>query len=100
VHYVCAATVDDLLRGEHLDRSEWHGGGIEVVAGAGELLACLDEAILQSCLGDTIRVDIPPEQGFGRRGVPGYVSPDSFLYFDIEISKPSDRKDASKGVSR
>jgi FKBP-type peptidyl-prolyl cis-trans isomerase len=89
LHYVCALSIEELERGahtDHVDRSEWLEGPLEVTVGAGELLPGLEAAIADANLGDTLRVTVPPELAFGRRGIPGRVPESSTLFFDIEIS--------------
>jgi FKBP-type peptidyl-prolyl cis-trans isomerase len=90
VHYVCALSRDDLDRGNYVDSSEWLEAPLDVTVGGGQLLPGLEQLLSTADLGDTLRAEVPPELAFGLRGVPGRVPPDAMLYFDIELSTPSE----------
>ena len=53
-----------------------------------KLIAGVDEALLDMVEGEQRTVIIPPDLGYGSRGVPGVIPPNSFLVFELEfISK-------------
>jgi FKBP-type peptidyl-prolyl cis-trans isomerase len=88
VSYVCALSVEDLLAGNYVDCTEWQSAPVEVTVGAGELLSGLESVVSDACLGDTLRVEVPPEAAFGKRGIPGRIPSNARLIFDIELSTP------------
>lgn len=86
VHYVCALSAADLDVGDVIDNSDWLTHALEVTVGGGDLLPGLESVIRHAALGDTVRVEVPPELAFGERGIPGRIPPNATLYFDVELS--------------
>ena len=78
VHYT-----GKLLDGTKFDSS--HDRGSPAQFTIGQLIAGVNEALLDMVQGEQRTVIIPPELGYGRRGVPGVIPPDSFLVFELEL---------------
>lgn len=98
VHYVCALSVEDLLAGNYVDCTEWQSAPVEVTVGAGELLPGLEAVVSDACLGDTLRVQVPPDAAFGNRGIPGRIPSNAWLVFDIELSTSWPRASQETGL--
>ena len=81
VHYT-----GKLLDGTVFDSSHARGSAAQFTIG--QLIAGVDEALLDMVEGEQRTVIIPPDLGYGSRGVPGVIPPNSFLVFELEfISK-------------
>ena len=57
----------ELENGEVFDASERHGQPLEFVAGAGQMIAGFDEAVVGMRLNEEKTVTIPPEKAYGFR---------------------------------
>jgi FKBP-type peptidyl-prolyl cis-trans isomerase len=53
--------------------------------GCEQVIPGLDIGVSQLSIGERAKLTIPPSLGYGRRGFPGLVPPDSELVFDIEL---------------
>jgi peptidylprolyl isomerase len=77
--------------GQVIDASELHGGPMEFVVGAGQLIPGWEEAVLDMKKGEKRTVAIPPELAYGERGVQDQrtgavlIPPDSYLIFELEL---------------
>ena len=78
VHYT-----GKLLDGSVFDSS--HARGTPAQFTIGQLIPGVDEALMDMVDGEQRTVIIPPELGYGRRGVPGVIPPNSFLVFELEL---------------
>ncbi len=78
VHYT-----GKLLDGTKFDSS--HDRGNPARFTIGQLIGGVNEALLDMVQGEQRTVIIPPELGYGSRGVPGVIPPDSFLIFELEM---------------
>ena len=78
VHYI-----GKLLDGTVFDSSRERGSVAQFRIG--QLIAGVDEALLDMVEGEQRTVIIPPELGYGDRGVPGIIPPNSFLVFELEL---------------
>ncbi|MCY4481867.1 MAG: FKBP-type peptidyl-prolyl cis-trans isomerase [Spirochaetaceae bacterium] len=78
VHYT-----GKLLDGTKFDSS--HDRGSPAQFTIGQLIGGVNEALLDMVQGEKRTVIIPPELGYGTRGVPGVIPPDSFLIFELEL---------------
>lgn len=75
-----------LPSGEIIDSSDFHGGKVEFRVGAGKLISGLDLALLAMRQGEKRLIVIPPELGYGPRGLPGTpIEPYMFLAFEAEL---------------
>jgi peptidylprolyl isomerase len=73
------------LSGEVFDASEFHGGPIELQAGAGRVIRGWEETILDMKLGEKRLVVLPPELAYGERGAGGVIPGNAFLVFEMEL---------------
>jgi len=78
VHY--AGT---LLNGQEFDSSLKRGEPAEFAIG--QVIEGWNEALQTMKKGEKRTLIIPPELGYGKRGYPGVIPPDSFLIFDVEL---------------
>ena len=78
VHY--AGT---LLNGKEFDSSIKRGEPAEFAIG--QVIEGWNEALQTMKKGEKRTLIIPPELGYGKKGYPGVIPPDSFLIFDVEL---------------
>ena len=78
VHY--AGT---LLNGQEFDSSRKRGEPAEFAIG--QVIEGWNEALQTMKKGEKRTLIIPPELGYGKKGYPGVIPPDSFLIFDVEL---------------
>ena len=80
VHYV--GTLDD---GTEFDSSRKHGKPFDFELGAGRVIKGWDEGIVGMKVGGKRHLRIPPSLGYGPRGFPPVIPPNSVLVFDVEL---------------
>jgi FKBP-type peptidyl-prolyl cis-trans isomerase len=71
--------------GKLVGSSTEDGQPLSFEIGATEVIEGLEQAVLGMRLGGKRRVTIPPELGYGSRGVEGRIPVDATLVFDIEL---------------
>jgi FKBP-type peptidyl-prolyl cis-trans isomerase len=80
VHYV--GTLPD---GKQFDESRTRGKPFEFKLGAGQVIKGWENGLTGMKPGGKRKLVIPPAQGYGARGVPGTIPPNSPLVFEVEL---------------
>jgi FK506-binding protein 1 len=80
MHYV-----GTLPGGKKFDSSRDRGSPFTFTVGVGQVIRGWDEAVPQLSLGQQARLTISPDFGYGERGFPGAIPPNSTLIFDVEL---------------
>jgi FKBP-type peptidyl-prolyl cis-trans isomerase len=75
-----------LLSCEQFDSSKTHGEPFIFPLGKGHVIRCWDEGLVGMKVGGVRKLTIPPEMGYGFRGVGDVIPPDSNLVFEIELT--------------
>ena len=78
VHYT-----GSLLNGQVFDSSVKRGEPAQFAIG--QVIEGWNEALQKMKKGEKRTLIIPPELGYGKRGYPGVIPPDSYLIFDVEL---------------
>ncbi|KAL3475270.1 hypothetical protein BJX99DRAFT_229929 [Aspergillus californicus] len=77
---------DDYCMGVQFDTS--HGRGpLKTEIGVGKVILGWDLGVLQMTLGERAILTISSDYGYGTRGFPGLIPPDSGLVFEVELLK-------------
>lgn len=82
VHYT-----GTLENGEKFDSSLDRGQPFQFTLGVGQVIKGWDEGIVGMKTGEKRKLTIPPELGYGTKGVSGKIPPNSTLIFEVEMLK-------------
>ncbi|TFK66315.1 peptidyl-prolyl cis-trans isomerase [Pluteus cervinus] len=82
IHYV-----GTLLDGSKFDSSRDRGEPFETQIGVGKVIKGWDEGVPQLSLGQKALLIVSPDFGYGSRGFPPVIPPNSTLRFEVELIK-------------
>lgn len=74
-----------LTDGKKFDSSVDRGDPFQFVLGKGQVIQGWDQGVQGMKVGGKRKLTIPPELGYGSRGFPGAIPPNSTLVFEVEL---------------
>jgi peptidylprolyl isomerase len=74
-----------LTNGKKFDSSVDRGTPFEFTIGVGQVIRGWDEGVMSMKVGGKRQLIIPPDLGYGARGAPPAIPPNSDLIFDVEL---------------
>ncbi|KYF72703.1 FKBP-type peptidyl-prolyl cis-trans isomerase [Sorangium cellulosum] len=80
VHYV-----GTLTNGSKFDSSRDRNQGFSFKLGAGQVIKGWEQGVAGMKIGGIRKLTIPPDLGYGARGFPPVIPPNSTLLFEVEL---------------
>src|SRR5688500_4514993 len=77
--------VGTLTDGSKFDSSRDRNEGFTFPLGAGRVIQGWDKGVAGMKVGGLLKLTIPPEMGYGARGFPPVIPPNSTLVFEVEL---------------
>ncbi|CAK9083707.1 unnamed protein product [Durusdinium trenchii] len=82
--------LDDFESDKKFDSSRDRRQPLEFQVGIGKVIKGWDEALLSMKVGERRQIIVPPQLGYGSRGI-GPIPPGATLYFDVELKSIATR---------
>lgn len=82
VHYT-----GKLTNGKVFDSSVQRNAPFKFKIGVGQVIKGWDEGVMGMCVGQSCRLTIPPELGYGASGAGNVIPPNATLIFEVELLK-------------
>ena len=73
--------------GKLLSGKQFDAGDITFRLGAGEVIKGWDLGVAGMRVGERCKLVVPPKLGYGKRGSPPEIPPDSTLCFDVTLNR-------------
>ncbi|CAE7949152.1 hypothetical protein FNF27_01902 [Cafeteria roenbergensis] len=74
-----------LTSGAKFDSSKDRGTPFKFTIGVGQVIRGWDEGVTQMSLGETAKLEITSDFGYGARGAGGVIPPNADLIFEVEL---------------
>lgn len=76
-----------LTDGKKFDSSKDHPGEFSFQVGEGQVIPGWDEALSGMKVGESRKLIVPPELGYGAEGAGGVIPPNATLIFEVKLAK-------------